>query len=275
MTIETKLLLKRLGWSAVFSAITVYAIFWAPPWLFLITVEAFIVLGLREYFGLVERKGFFINRYLGLTFGVLLPLPYYFQGDVMILSVAVLCLFIFNFHRRLKEDASVSTALTTFGLIYVAWFFSFMTKIRMLEDGPWWIFYLILIIKAGDAAAYFVGKKFGTHKLIVHISPNKSLEGAVAGFLVTVILSLGSKVYLPHVPISHLVVLGVVFGILSPLGDLAESLLKRDVGVKDSGHIPGLGGVLDVIDSLLLTVPVLYYYLTAFRGFSAVGGAYG
>ena len=272
MTIETKLLLKRLGWSAVFIAITVYAIFWAPPWLFLLTVEAFIILGLQEYFGLVERKGFFINRYLGLTFGVFLPLSYYSQGDVMILSVAVLCLFIFNFHRRFKENASVSTALTTFGLIYVAWFFSFMTKIRMLENGPWWIFYLILIIKAGDAAAYFVGKKFGTHKLIVHISPNKSLEGAVAGFLVKVVLSLASKVYLPQVPISHLVVLGVVFGILSPLGDLAESLLKRDVGVKDSGHIPGLGGVLDVIDSLLLTVPVLYYYLTALRGF---GGAYG
>ena len=266
MAIEPKQLAKRLSWSAVFIAITIYAIFLAPTWLFLFIVEAFIILGLQEYFSLVERKGFFINRYLGLTFAALLPLPYYFSGDVMILAVAVLCLFIFNFHRRFKDHASVSTALTTFGLIYVAWFFSFMTKIRMLEDGPWWIFYLILIIKAGDAAAYFVGKAFGTHKLIVHISPNKSLEGAVAGFLATVALSLGSKVYLTHVPISHLIILGVVFGFLSQLGDLAESLLKRDVGVKDSGHIPGLGGVLDVLDSLLLTVPVLYYYLTALRG---------
>ena len=266
MAIEPKQLAKRLTWSAVFGTISIYAIFFAPTWLFLLVVEAFIVLGLREYFALVERKGFFINRYLGLTFAVLLPLPYYFAGDVMILSVAVLCLFIFNFHRKLKEDASVSTALTTFGLIYVAWFFSFMTKIRMLNDGPWWIFYLILIIKAGDAAAYFVGKAFGTHKLIAHISPNKSQEGAVAGFLATVALSFGSKIYLVHTPISHLIILGVVFGILSPLGDLAESLLKRDVGIKDSGRIPGLGGVLDIMDSLLLTVPVLYYYLTALRG---------
>lgn len=214
---------------------------------------------------MVERKGFFINRYLGLTFGALLPLPYYYAGDVMILTLSVLCIFLFNFHRKLREDASVSTALTTFGLIYVAWFFSFMVKIRMLEYGSWWIFYLILVIKAGDATAYFVGKAFGRHKLIAHISPNKSMEGAVAGFLATLVLSLGSKIYLTHVPISHLIVLGVVFGILSQLGDLAESLLKRDVGVKDSGNIPGLGGVLDVVDSLLLTIPILYYYLTALQ----------
>jgi phosphatidate cytidylyltransferase len=203
---------------------------------------------------------------LGLTFGALLPLPYHYSGDVMILSVAVLCLFLFNFHKRFKNDASVSTALTTFGLIYVAWFFSFMTKLRLLDHGPWWIFYLILIIKAGDAVAYFVGKAFGRHKLIAHISPNKSREGALAGFLATVILSLGSKLYLPYVPMSHLIALGVVFGVLSQLGDLAESLLKRDVGIKDSGNIPGLGGILDVLDSLLLTVPILYYYLTALQG---------
>jgi phosphatidate cytidylyltransferase len=261
MAIETKPLIKRLSWSAVLIAVSIYSIFFAPTWLFLLIVEIFIVLGLQEYFSLVERKGFFINRYLGLTFGVLLPLPYYLHADMVILAVAVLCIFIFNFHRCLKEDASVSTALTTFGLIYVAWFFSFMMKIRMVADGSWWIFYLILIIKAGDAAAYFIGKAFGTHKLIVQISPNKSLEGAVASFLATIILSCASKIYLTEVPMSHLIVLGVVFGILSQLGDLAESLLKRDAGVKDSGFIPGLGGILDVLDSLLLTVPVLYYYL--------------
>src|SRR3989338_767782 len=224
MTIETKLLLKRLGWSAVFIAITVYAIFWAPPWLFLLTVEAFIILGLQEYFGLVERKGFFITRYLGLTVGVFLPLSYYSQGDVMILSIAVLCLFIFNFHRRFKENASVSTALTLFGLVYVAWFFSFLTKIRAFDHGPLWVFYLILIVKAGDAAAYFVGKSYGKHKYIVHVSPNKSVEGAVAGFSFTFLLSLLSKTYLTHVPILDLAILGALFGILGQLGDLAESL---------------------------------------------------
>ncbi len=263
---DTKQLLKRLGWSAILIAISIYTIFLSPWWVFLIVVEAFVILGLIEYFNLAQKKDFFTNRYLGLTFGALLPLPFYFPGEVVILTAAVLCLFVFNFHRHLKHHAIVSSALTLFGLVYVAWFFSFLTKIRALEHGALWIFYLILIIKAGDAGAYFIGKSFGTHKYIVHVSPNKSVEGAVAGFLVTVASSVLSKFYLIHVPILHLAILGVVFGILGQLGDLAESLLKRDAGVKDSGNIPGLGGVLDVIDSLLLTIPVLYYYLTTVQG---------
>ncbi len=262
---DTKQLLKRLSWSGILIAIALYTIFLSPWWVFLAVVEAFVILGLIEYFDLAEKKGFFINRYLGLTFGALLPLPCYFPGEAVILTAAILCLFIFNFHRHLKDHAIVSSALTLFGLVYVAWFFSFLTKIRVLEHGALWIFYLIFIIKMGDAAAYFIGKSFGAHKYIVHVSPNKSVEGAVAGFLVTVAVSVLSKVYLSHTPISHLVVLGVVFAILGQLGDLAESLLKRDAGVKDSGNIPGLGGVLDVVDSLLLTIPVLYYYLTTMQ----------
>ena len=262
----TTQLAKRLLWSSILVSFSLYTIFFSPSWFFLIAVELFIVLGLLEYFNLAGRKGFFINRYLGLTFGILLPLPFYFPGEIVVMAIAVLCLFIFNFHRRLKEHAIVSSALTVFGLVYVAWFFSLLTKIRALDQGALWIFYIILIVKMGDAAAYFIGKSFGTHKYAVHISPNKSVEGAIAGFVMTVVASLGSKWYLPNAPLVHLAVLGVVIGILGQLGDLAESLLKRDAGVKDSGNIPGLGGVLDVIDSLLLTIPVVYYYLTTIQG---------
>ena len=262
---EIQNLLKRLLWSAVLISVAAYSIFWSPWWLFLIIIEVFVILGLLEYFDLAQRKGFFINRYLGLIFGILLPLPFYLPGEAMILTVAILCLFIFNFHRHLKEQAIVGTALTLFGLVYVAWSFSFMTKIRALEHGDLWVFYIIFIIKMGDAAAYFIGKRFGKHKYAVHISPNKSVEGAVAGFVMTVVASVFSKLYLRQIPLSHLVVLGVLIGILGQLGDLAESLLKRDAGVKDSGHIPGLGGVLDVVDSLLFTIPVTYYYLTVVK----------
>ena len=259
---ETAQLWKRLTWSAVLIAVSVYTIFWAPTWFFLLAVELFVIVGLSEYFSLAEKKGFFINRYLGLIFGALLPIPFYLPGETIIFTAAVLCLFVFNFHRRLREQAMASTALTLFGLVYVGWFFSFLTKIRAFPQGTLWIFYVIFIIKMGDAAAYFVGKRFGTHKYIVHISPNKSVEGSVAGFITTVLVSVASKVYLQHVPLMHLFWLGVLLGIFGQLGDLAESLLKRDAGVKDSGNIPGLGGVLDVIDSLLLVIPILYYYLT-------------
>lgn len=259
---------KRLVWSAVLIAISWYTIFQAPGWFFVLAVEAFVLLGLNEYFWLAERKGFFINRYLGLSFGALLPLLFYWPGEVIVMTIAVLCLFLYNFHKHLKEQAIVGTALTLFGLIYVGWFFSFLTKIHAFPHGNLWVCYTILIVKAGDAGAYFVGKRFGATKFVEHISPNKSIEGAVAGFIVTVTVSIFSKLYLLHVPLFDLVLLGVVIGVLAQLGDLAESLLKRDACVKDSGHIPGLGGILDVIDSLLLTIPVVYYYLSVARDFA-------
>ncbi|MDD5671236.1 MAG: phosphatidate cytidylyltransferase, partial [Candidatus Omnitrophica bacterium] len=116
------------------------------------------------------------------------------------------------------------------------------------------------------AGAYFVGKNYGKIKLIEHISPNKSVEGAVGGFLTTVALSLLSFIYLPHVPFVHLLVLGILTGLLAQLGDLAESVMKRDAGVKDSGAVPGLGGILDILDSLILTIPFIYYYITIVLG---------
>lgn len=263
---ETSSLAQRLAVSAVLVSVGVYAIFWAPPWFFFLVVEAFVVLGLNEFLTLAEKKGLVINRVLGLFFGALLPLSYYFPSESLIFVIGCLGLFIFNFHRRLRDQALVSTAVTTFGLVYVAWFFSFLMKIRYLPNGAKWVFYTILIVKLGDAAAYFIGKAFGRVKLVEHISPKKSVEGAAAGFLTTVLASVLSKLYLPHVDIIHLFVMGVAVAFLAGFGDLAESLIKRDVGVKDSGALPGLGGMLDVLDSLLLSVPFVYYYITAFPG---------
>ena len=262
---ERKQLIKRLFSSAAFIAVACYTIFFSPYWFFVLVVEAFVLFGLLEYFGLAQKKGYFINKSLGLIFGLLLPLSRHLPGEAVIFTTAILSLCISNFHKDLKDQAIISTALTLFGLVYVGWFFSFLVKIRSFYQGPLWVFYLISVVKIGDAAAYFVGKKFGTHKFIVHISPNKSVEGAVASFAATFLLSLASKLYLTEVPLSHLALLGIVFGIVSQLGDLSESLFKRDAGIKDSGQIPGLGGVLDVMDSLLFCIPINYYYLVVMK----------
>lgn len=179
---------------------------------------------------------------------------------------AMLCIFIFNFHRRLKEQALVNTSVTMFGVIYVGWFFSLVTKIRQLPNGAAWVLYVILVTKSGDAAAYLLGQKFGRTKFIEHISPNKSIEGAAASLTASVATSLLTKTFLPHVTFNHLLILGFVLGILALVGDLCESLIKRDCGVKDSGQIPGLGGVLDIIDSLIFTIPFCYYYVSVFPG---------
>ncbi len=261
---ETQQLTKRLTVSAILIFLFSYMTFAAPPILFVLAVEIFIWMGLWEYFNLAEKKGYVLNRYLGLIFGSLFPLAYSAPAESIIFTTAILSIFIFNFHRRLKDQALVSTSLTLFGLVYVAWFTSFLCKIKCLDHGAFWVFYAIFTTKMGDAAAYFIGKAYGKHKYIAHISPNKSIEGALGGFFVTLICSVGSNVYLPQVPPAHLWVLGIVIGILSQLGDLAESLIKRDVGVKDSGAWPGLGGVLDVLDSLLFVLPCVYYYVEVF-----------
>lgn len=255
---------KRLIMSAILVSLTIYAIFFAPQWLFFIIVEIVALVGLYEFLVMSERKNIAINKSMGLFFGALVPLSVYYNAASAALAAASLSLFVYNFYRKEKDQALISTAVTVFGLIYVPWFLAHVLKIRELPAGAEWTFYTILLIKGGDAGAYFIGRKYGKKKLIEHVSPNKSVEGAWACLITTIILSLISKTYLPQASFLHLLVMGVGIGILSQFGDLAESLLKREVGVKDSGQIPGLGGILDVLDSLILTLPFVYYYVLHF-----------
>ncbi len=265
MSLPVSQLGKRLLSSAVLVSLTCYAIFLAPQWLFFSVIEIFAMIGLYEFFVIAEKKDILVNKFLGLFFGALMPFSvYYNTAPSGVLAAACLILLVSNFYRKEKNQALLSTAVTVFGIIYVPWFIAHLLKIRSLPSGPYWAFYTILLIKGGDAGAYFIGRKYGRTKLIEHISPNKSVEGAVACLVTTVFLSFISKLYLPQASFFHLLVMGAGIGILSQLGDLAESLLKREAGIKDSGQIPGLGGILDVLDSLILTVPFVYYYVLHF-----------
>ena len=122
--------------------------------------------------------------------------------------------------------------------------------------------FLLLVTKGGDTGAYLVGSVMGRHLLFPKVSPKKSIEGAVGGLLASVGISLLCRSWFPQVPIGHLACLGFLLGSLAQVGDLCESLIKRDCGVKDSGtHLPGFGGFLDVLDSIIFTAPVFYFYL--------------
>jgi phosphatidate cytidylyltransferase len=263
MGILSRNLIRRLCSSAVILTLAYYVIYHVHLYVFLLAVEVFVLLALYEFFTMVEKKDIFVNKKLGLLFGGALPLFFFFAGESIIIGASILSLFLIDFEKKQKYSSTINVAVTLLGILYVAWFFSFLTKIRCLEDGPDWVCFLILIVKMGDAGAYFIGSNFGKVKLLPHISPNKTVEGAVAGLLVTILMAFVSKIFLPQVSYLQLGLLGVFLGILAQLGDLAESLIKRDVGVKDSGAIPGLGGVLDVTDSILFTAPFLFYYLTA------------
>jgi len=258
-------LVRRVAVSSVFIAVACAAIFFLPQWFFFLVVEGFILIGLNEFFSLAEQKGLIIHRGVGLFFGALLPFTSYFSLQPTVPLMACVALFIFLFNRRSPDRTITSVAVSVFGIVYVAWFFAYLLKIKILPEGAWWVFYTLLIVKGGDAAAYFVGKKFGRTKLLEHVSPKKSIEGALAQMIATISFSLLSVFYL-HAPLLHLFILGTMVGLLALLGDLAESLIKRDAGAKDSGKIPGLGGMLDIMDSLLFTVPFVYFYLTVILG---------
>ncbi len=257
---------KRLWVSAVFITIGGLAIFVLPDWCFFLITEVFILLGLNEFFSLAERKGLIVHRGFGLVFGAILPFTAYYSLQPTMLLMVCLALFVFLFNRKSPDKTITSVAVSVFGIVYVAWFFSYLIKIKALPEGAAWVFYTIMIVKAGDAGAYFIGKKFGKIKLLEHVSPKKSIEGAIGQMVTTVTLSLLSIFYLHEISLLHLFILGILVGLLALLGDLAESLIKRDAGVKDSGAVPGLGGILDVLDSLLFTIPFVYFYLTTVLG---------
>jgi phosphatidate cytidylyltransferase len=178
--------------------------------------------------------------------------------------------------QRFKKikGALADIASEFFGLCYLVIPLSMMLGIILSMpiqdvDGRLWFLYLILVTKVTDVAGYFIGRLFGSQPLAQSLSPKKTIEGSVAGFVASVGLSCGFssiiKYFFPgyafHLPLMHALVLGVLIASASLLGDLAESLLKRDATVKDSNKLPGVGGILDLLDSLLFSTPIVYFYL--------------
>ena len=127
--------------------------------------------------------------------------------------------------------------------------------------------YLLLITKSGDMGAFLIGSKFGRHTLLPKVSPNKSVEGSIGALAVSAVVAIVFRSLLPpecQFPLWQIALMGVFFSALGQLGDLSESLIKRDCGVKDSGKLlPGLGGILDMIDSLLFAAPAFYLYMSS------------
>ena len=262
------MLLKRLFSSAMLIAICAAGI--VSRTAFVIVIMGVTVLGLYEFFSMLEKKGISIFKYFGIGLGACIPASILFHfeltkgWELLFIVVAFLFLIIMQFKRRENQGSVVGISTTIFGILYVAWFFSFLVKIRLLPGGTGLVIALLVITKLGDIGAYFVGSKYGRTPLIPRISPRKSVEGSLAGLVFSVAGALMCKGLMPEsFSYLHLGLIGVGLGLLAQLGDLSESLMKRDCGIKDSAAvIPGFGGILDIIDSLLFTAPVFYFYIT-------------
>lgn len=245
-------------------------------WAFILVVVFMTIGGLYEFFYMIKKKGIPIYSYVGILIGALIPLSIYTRfeltrnWELLFIVLAFLIILFMQFARDDNSNATVGISTTLFGVLYVAWFFSFLVKIRMmLPDGAGvkLLAFIIIVAKSGDIGALLIGTKFGKHPLIPRVSPNKSIEGCLGGLAFSMIFAFLCRSFIPamlNFSNVQIILMGAFFGAVGQLGDLSKSLIKRDCNVKDSGKLlPGMGGVLDVIDSLLFAAPAFYLYMSS------------
>jgi phosphatidate cytidylyltransferase len=259
-------MLRQRVISAIFLAALLVAATWAGNHWFTILVAVFALLGVFEFYRLVAHpQGPLI--YLGLGFTLLLVLSPLYAQDPRLMPLLVTSAVFFPLGwlilRPEKEKAFVNWVWMLAGMFYVGWMLSYFVALRNMDNGMQWVFLALLPIFASDSSAFLAGRAWGKHLLAKDISPGKTWEGAIAGLLGAIIACLILNIVLPDLNLGYprAVLLGFLISLFAQLGDLVESLLKRNMGVKDSGKlIPGHGGILDRMDSLVFVGALVYYY---------------
>jgi phosphatidate cytidylyltransferase len=251
---------------------------------FILIIFFLALAGLVEFYALAEKRGLACFKWCGLFGASLLMSGTFlnvtghigtqgsparvndFETSFLILFVLGLCLR--QFFSKSNAAGIIAIATTLFGLMYIPWLLNFIQKINFFPgvEGKYFLLYFILVTKFSDMGAYAVGSLIGRHKMIPRISPGKTWEGFAGAILV----STGASLVFVHffggrmagMNFLHATILGIVLSVTAVIGDLIESLFKREAGVKDSGRLfPGIGGILDLLDSLLFNAPIMYLYL--------------
>ena len=262
--------------------------------IFFVTIAGIGLLGLWEYYEMLDRRGvpnfkltalicavvFFAGSFYAFrSYGP----DHSYDFEIAVLVVFLMVVFARQMFRRTRDQNPLETMVyTLFGLLYIVWLFNFLTKIVYLAPrgpggeitGQYYVLYLLLVTKFSDMGAYITGSLLGRHKLVPHISPHKSWEGLAGAVLFAVAGSFGLWSLIPDrlsvFDCADVAVLGVLLGLGAVIGDLAESIVKRGAEAKDSGALlPGIGGVLDLIDSVLFTAPILFFYMRLVLGLPA------
>jgi len=263
---------KRVVSAAVLIPPLFLLLMYGPAWGFFLLVSGIIVLGLREYYELAGLGRARLLVWAGPILGWILCLTFFLANTLAAGFVIVLMLFVFiveGLASGREHDEVVRTiASAVLGVFYVAWLLSYLVLIRALPNGERYIIIFVLAVWFGDTAAYYWGSAFGRRKLAPRISPGKTVEGSVAcvvGALAGALLA--RWLFLPEFSPGIASALGLITGVVGQVGDISESVLKRRAGVKDSGTlIPGHGGMLDRVDSILFTGPAVYYLLVVAGG---------
>lgn len=266
-------LAKRVGSTAVLLPVFVWIVVGGPPWLFTVMTVGIGLLANWEFTRMFHRAGVPVLREAGLVWGGLVTLAFASPDrTAAALSVVVLGLLVASLDGGDANPARWQrVAVTLLGVCYVNWLIGHAIWLRALPGGVQWILLLVWVTWIGETAAYTVGSLVGRHRLAPRISPGKTIEGAAAQFTASVLAALSAGGWLfPGLQLRDALAVGVLLGVVGQAGDLVESALKRSVGTKDTGQvIPGHGGILDRIDGLLFNAPVLFYYATYGRAWSA------
>ena len=232
---------------------------------FFVLVALAILVGLYEFYGMAKAGGWHPFTTVGVVCGVALSCMAFFEAPAPWLITALTGVVILLLSSLLvggtdQKGAVSRAAITLLGLMYVAGLMSFPALLRSMELGRTYIFYLVFVTWAGDTGAFYVGSTMGKRLLCPSVSPRKTVEGSVGGLICSVLASGLAKFWFwEGLGVVEVVVMGLGLGVMGQVGDLCESMLKRSFGVKDTGAlIPGHGGLLDRVDSLLFTGPVLY-----------------
>ena len=278
-------LMRRMIVSCIVVSVVIFLILFAFNPLFQYIVAAIVAVltgvAVWEYGQLAVAKGGQMFLPVLIVAAVAQVLSFFYAATsigfeslpVLIFFIAVLALFALHFKEN--EGAVVDLALSSFGLMYIAVPMGMILGILYFgfgEDGRWWVAYLLVVTKMSDVGAYFGGNLWGKRKLAPTISPGKTVEGAISGLGCALLTSyafhllsdsVGSSRF--HLGTLEWLFLGLILGLVGQFGDLSESLLKRDANKKDSNTLPGLGGALDSVDSLLFNAAIVYLYLHDFK----------
>lgn len=285
---KLKIFFRRLSSFIVLWTIVLTALFssnrMVSDYVFLGVMVLLAVTGLAEFYGLAAKRGLVCFERWGIFGGILLMVGTFlnltgqlgptgspawvndFETGFLILFVLGLC--VRQFLSRSNTAGILAISTTLFGLMYVPWLLNFIQKINFFPgvEGHYYLLYFVLITKLSDTGAYATGSLIGRHKMIPRISPGKTWEGFAGAIVVSTLASLvfvhflGSK--MAGMNWIHATILGIILSVGAVVGDLIESLFKREAGLKDSGRFfPGIGGILDLLDSLLFNAPIMYLYL--------------